>query len=81
MVRGGPVGVAVKRRLRERGFGAGAAFDERPHRADSGHWQSDGLLRQTAGNRRWIWTSKHVLATMQDRTRLPWSALAWTGFA
>ena len=29
MVRGGPVGVAVKRRLRERGFEAGQALGER----------------------------------------------------
>ena len=29
MVRGGPVGVAVKRRLRERGFDAGQALGER----------------------------------------------------
>ena len=29
MVSGGPVGVAVKRRLRERGFEAGQAFGER----------------------------------------------------
>ena len=42
MVRGGPVGVAVKRRLRERGFDAGQAFGERLFGSGCCQWPSVG---------------------------------------
>lgn len=51
MVRGDPVEVAVKRRLRERGFDAGQAFGERLFGSGSGRLSraAEGLI--TAADR------------------------------